>query len=330
MQVLVTGGTGFVGSYVLRELSARGHRVHAIARSARKAARLSDHIERLVVGSLDDPRALAQAVAGVDAIVHVAGTTSGSLERLWQVNVQGTAGVLQAAARGAGQLERFVYVSSIAAAGPSRPGTPHREEDPPRPVSRYGKSKLAAEEKVRSYGDRFATTVVRTPVVYGPGDTWTLPFFKMVQRGRVWSLTSPATPMSLVFVSDLATGIADAVEHPAAAGQTFYLTGDARPELQELLAAIEDALGTRAPVSRVPVPAARALALGAEVVSRVRRRQGPLNLDKREDLLGHAWICSGQKARSVLGFKPEVDFREGIRRTAEWYVERGWLRGAWI
>lgn len=326
MQVFLTGGTGFVGSYVLRELSARGHRVRALVRSRNKLDGLEEYIDRVVWGDLDNEAALAEGVAGADAVIHVAGLLAASKAKaFYRVNAEGTQKVLRAASRVAQGLERFVYISSIAAAGPSAPGEPLREDEPTNPVSDYGRSKLAGEERAWGYQDRFGITVIRPPVVYGPADTETLVYFKMVQQGRVWSLSDPTMQLSLVFVTDLANGIVDAMENPRAANQTFYLCGDGRPQLREVIQAIEDALHQRAPVTQLPKVVALAAALGVETWGRLTNAPKLVSRDKLKELLATGWICSNRKAKETLGWTPQVDFREGIRQAAEWYIERGWL-----
>src|SRR5690606_26306971 len=115
------------------------------------------------------------------------------------VNGAGTRRVLDATTKAGSHVQRFVYVSSISTAGPSRPGEPRLEDDPPAPVSWYGESKLEGEREVAQYQDRFGVTVVRPPIVYGPADRGTLPFFKMVQSGRVFSVGDPAMQVSLIY-----------------------------------------------------------------------------------------------------------------------------------
>src|SRR5690606_13334635 len=132
--VFLTGATGFVGGHVLRELASRGHLVRALVRNRKKLEGNQDFIDRVVDGDLSDTRALEEGVAGAEAVIHVAGLLAASSRKQFRrVNAEGTHRVLQAASRVAKGLERFVYVSSISAAGPSRPGEPLVEDDPPEP-----------------------------------------------------------------------------------------------------------------------------------------------------------------------------------------------------
>ncbi len=326
MRVFVTGATGFVGGHLVRELSSRGHSVSALVRTRKKGEPLEMFVDRVIVGDLFDDEALTEGLADADAVVHVAGMLAARrTANLWRVNVDGTKNLLQAASRSPSQLERFIHISSIAAAGPSRPGEPIDEEHRPQPVSVLGETKLAAERAVWTYTDAFPITVLRPPIVYGPGDRETFPVFKMVQAGNVWTVGHPRLQLSVLFVTDLANGIADALEIEAAANETFFLAADARPRFVELIHAVEEALGTRAKVRPVPLFMARAVARGADAWRLFRGSSSLLNADKVNELLAPGWLCATDKAKRLIGWKPKIGMREGIRLTAEWYFDRGWL-----
>lgn len=326
MRIFVTGATGFVGGHLLRELTGRGHSINALVRTRKKAEPLEMFIDRLVVGDLFNRRALIEGMADADAVIHAAGLLAARrTATLWQVNVEGTKQLLRVASEVGGGLRRFVQISSIAAAGPSRPGEPITEEHPPQPVSVLGETKLAAEREVWTHTEAFEVVILRPPIVYGPGDKETFAIFKMVHDGSVWTVGHPRLQLSVLFVTDLANGIADALETPAAANEVFFLASDARPGFVELIHAIEEALGTRARIRTVPRFAARAVAAGADGWRLFRGSSSLLNRDKINELLAPGWLCSTQKAKHLLGWEPAVGIREGIRQAAEWYFERGWL-----
>src|SRR5229473_1597583 len=168
MKVLLTGGSGFLGSWVAEQLAAEGHLVRALVRPAsdRRALEKLPGVQ-FAPGAIEDRASLAPAVDGVDAIVHVAGIVKARRPAdFFAVNTQGTRNLLDAALERGG-LKRFVYVSSLAAMGPSADGQPVHEGAEPRPVTHYGRSKLEAERSVMAASDRLPVTVIRPPLIYG-------------------------------------------------------------------------------------------------------------------------------------------------------------------
>src|SRR5205814_10638361 len=170
MRVLLTGGSGFVGSYVAEQLTGLGHTVRALVRpqSDSKLLKTLKNIE-FAPGAVEDRRSLDAAVTGVDAIVHVAGLVKARRpEEFFAVNAEGTRNLVAAAEAHAPGLRRFVYVSSLSAVGPSPDGKPVPDDAPPRPVTQYGRSKLAGEQAVLAAKDRLPVTVIRPPLISGP------------------------------------------------------------------------------------------------------------------------------------------------------------------
>ncbi|HEY6105649.1 MAG TPA: NAD-dependent epimerase/dehydratase family protein, partial [Anaeromyxobacteraceae bacterium] len=154
MRWLLTGATGFIGLTLAERLRARGDAVRALARASSRVEELSALGVDLVRGDVTDPRSLPAAVDGCEAVVHLAGLTKAlGPEEYRRVNVLG-ARHLAAACSEARPGPVLVLVSSLAAAGPALAGRPRREEDPPAPVSDYGRSKLEGEQEVRALAGR--------------------------------------------------------------------------------------------------------------------------------------------------------------------------------
>ncbi|HEU5304939.1 MAG TPA: NAD(P)-dependent oxidoreductase, partial [Gemmatimonadales bacterium] len=178
MKALVTGATGFVGSHLAETLCQRGYEVTALARSPVKAAALANQGVRVVRGDLHDTAALDRAVEGQDVVYHVAGVVAARDEaEFLRGNREGTRNIVAAAERG--QRPRFVLVSSLAAAGPAPRGAPLTGGEAPRPVTAYGRSKLAAEQTVAASSLRWS--IVRPPIVYGPRDREILKVFRLAR-----------------------------------------------------------------------------------------------------------------------------------------------------
>lgn len=310
--VLVTGANGFVGSHLVDSLLASGRRVRALVRRSSNLRYVPYGVE-LAYGDVTEPHSLPPALDGVAAVYHVAGLVAAHREASYfHVNQAGTGNLLRACLKSAGDLERFVLVSSLAAAGPSPCGVPVKESDPPRPVSIYGRSKLAGEKIARAFCDHLPITIVRPPIVYGPREADLFTFFEMIDRG-----VAPAFPKekfySLVHVSDLVRGIELARESRAAIGRTYNLASASAASLTGLFGAISRALG-KIPV-RVPVPEPILRLLGSPVdaiLPALGVKSRPL-ADKVREMLPDYWVADTDAARRDLGFSTQVTLDSGIR-----------------
>ncbi len=325
MRAIVSGATGFVGSHLVERLLKEAMEVVCLVRPASNRRWLSHLPVEYRVASLHDPQALAQAVANVDLIFHVAGLTrSHSEEEYLAVNATGTRHLLDAACKAA-TPPRLVYVSSLAAAGPAPPGRALLEDDPPHPLPGYGASKLAAEEVVLNYAERLPVVIVRPPAVYGPRDTNFLPVFRMARKaGLAPVLGGPDGLLTFVYATDLAEGTCLAGLHPRAIGRTYFIGGGTHTQA-ELADAIAAALGRDLRRLRVPGWLAKLAGEFGELKWALTGRPQILSRRKVRDALQPRWTCSWARATSELGYLPKIDLREGIRLTAEWYVREGWL-----
>ena len=222
MRALVTGGQGFVGSHLCERLVAQGHCVRVLARPSSGLQACLRHRGRSRSGRRD--RACGPAVGGGRLRRRVPrGRGSRGLREqdLFQVNADGTRNLVGAAVAAAPRLARFVYVSSLAAAGPSPGGsTPRTEEMPPKPLTWYGRSKLAGESAVRSVAG-LNWTIVRPPIVFGPRERDVLRYFRLARRGCLPVVGFSDRYYSLIYVEDLAEGLLRAAEAPAAVGQVL-------------------------------------------------------------------------------------------------------------
>lgn len=329
MRWLLTGGTGFIGLSVAERLRARGEAVRALVRASSRVEELSGLGVELCRGDVTDPRSLPAAVDGCQAVVHLAGLTKAlGAADYRRVNVLGTRNLAEACAA-ARPRPALVLVSSLAAAGPASAGRPRREEDPPAPVSAYGRSKLEAEGEARALAGRLEATVVRPPVVYGPRDRELLPgLFRAARLGVVPKPGFGDKRYSLVHVEDLAAGILAALERgrrlSSSGSEGIYFLADGAEHRWEAVArAAAEAMGSRARVVPLPEAASWLLAAGASLLSQVTRRPAMLSLDKMSEIRQAAWTCAVDRAAAELGFAPRWPLREGMRQSAEWFRARG-------
>ena len=326
---LLTGATGFIGLTLAERLRARGVSVRALVRPTSRVAELGGLGVELASGDVTDARSLEKAVEGCEVVAHLAGLTRAlGPEQYRRVNVLGTRN-LAAACLGARPRPVLVLVSSLAAAGPAPDGRPRSEEDPPAPVSNYGRSKLEGENEVRALADRLEATVVRPPIVYGPRDRELLPpLFRMARLGVMVKSGLADKRYSLLHVEDLAEGIAAAAERGRRLGrggtEGIYFLADGEAHSWEAVArAAAGAVGARAAVVPLPEAAGWALAAGASLWASLSRRPAMLSLDKMNEVRQLAWTCAIDRAVDQLAFRPRFPLAEGMRQSAEWFRARG-------
>jgi nucleoside-diphosphate-sugar epimerase len=316
--VAVTGATGFIGHHLTAALVARGIEVRAIVRpeSTHPVPRGAAEVR----APLDTP-SLCTAFAGVDAIVHLAGIISAIHEAAYAiVNVEGTRAVATAAAMAGARL---VHVSSLAAAGPASAKAPRSEADRSQPCTPYGQSKLEGETVVvATPGLRW--TILRPGVVYGPGDRALWPLFKAATRGVLPLVGRADAAYTFIHVSDVVRALVAAIES-VGEGDVMFL-GHARPVTpREILEEVRRAVGRPAFIVPVPLGVTRAAATACDLVGRLLRRPLPLNRDRYIELAAEGFVCRVDRLRDQLGIVAEIDLREGIERTTEWYRRQGWL-----
>ncbi|MCC6849331.1 MAG: NAD-dependent epimerase/dehydratase family protein [Deltaproteobacteria bacterium] len=319
----MTGATGFVGVHLVPALRARGHEVACLVRDARKArARFGDAPPTIVGGDLGDRAALARGVAATDAVVHLAGLVAArSRADLFAVNAAGTR-ALADAVRARPGVRAFVHVSSLAAAGPALPGRAPTGDEPPHPVSDYGRSKLAGEAAVRELAVPW--TILRPPAVYGPHDREFLRLFRIARRGVAPMFGDGAQRLALVYAADLADAIVSCIERPPPPG-IYYPAHPAPTTARALVEAIGVALGR--PVRVVPLPRAivRPLFWVTGTSARLARRATLLSRDKANEILADAWLCSPAALEAATGWCAATDLATGLSQTAAWYRRSGWL-----
>lgn len=328
MRVLVTGASGFLGSHVAEQLSEQGHSVVALVRPTSNTRFLSSlRGLDLATGSVEDAASVRAAMQGVDAVVHAAGLVKArSEEEFFTTNVKGTQNLLDAAKEVAPHLLRFVFVSSLAVVGPSLDGSPVLGNGEPRPVTRYGRSKLAAERLVHGAKDELKVTILRPPMIYGPRDNEALAFFQSVSRRFLPYLGDGKNTLSVIYAADAASACIRAIEAEVPSGNAYFVDDGQVYVWLDMLAEIERALSRRALVRlSIPFGVVRGAALFNEGWGRLTRKAVMLTRDKLNELSAPHWVCDSSDARRDLGWAPQVQWAEGARRTAAWYRENGWL-----
>jgi nucleoside-diphosphate-sugar epimerase len=319
MRVLVTGATGFVGSHVADRLFACPDvELRLMVRRSSKLAYLDGVEYERVEGDMRDAESLQAAVKGAEAVVHVAGATSALNEAAYQeVNALGTA-MLAEASRQA-EVQRLVYVSSQAAQGPGD-GT-----GPPRPVTDYGRSKLAGEYSVLAMRDSMRVAVVRPPVVYGQRDRALLPFYRMAKLGFVPVYGDGQNRLSWVHALDAAAAIAGVTIGDYPTGAVYSICDGEVHTWVSLVRAFGEAIGRQPRVIQVPPALFTAAGYAGGMLQIFSRRPLPLGPDEVRQMRPEAWLCDHEAITRDLGWKPTIAVAEGFRQAVAWYKEQGWL-----
>ena len=320
---LVTGATGFIGGVLAARLLEQGRRVRCLVRSPAKARALAEAGAEIFQGDLVQPEACFRALEGADRVFHLAGVTKALRSQdYWMGNVQGTLNLARAFALSSGG--RLVALSSLAAAGPSRPDRPRKEEDPPAPVSLYGRSKLAGERAVTDLAEPHSWTILRPPIVYGPGDRDFFLVFKAARRKRV-PLAFPDQVCSLVHVEDLVRAVLLAADAPQAHRKVYFVASPPDLTGREMVELAGRVQGRSPRVLSVPAWTVRLLCRAAWFWAWLRGKPGILSPDKAREMVQPAWTCDPSRIREDLEWSPALTHEEGFRQTLAWYREKGWI-----
>ena len=319
--MLVSGGTGFVGSQLVHSLIARGERVKALVRKTSEVTTLQMMGAELVVGDLQNLESLNLAMGGCDVVFHLAAAPDYAPEKVaWSINHLGAVNMLEAALKQ--KVQRFVHCSTVGVIGfadesPLTESTPYD----PSPCSAYAQSKCEGEKMALAYYRKgLAVTVLRPSQIYGPRSTGTMGLaFIQSRKGSLPLIEGGKALLQPIHVHDLTDALLLAGETDEAVGEVYNIAGDTILSLKELFTLIADAYGVDPPKRNLSGRTLWALAYLMEMKNRIFGGSPPLITRFRVQCATKNMIYDISKAQEELGFKPRIELKEGIRRTAEWY-----------
>ncbi len=329
MNVLITGGTGFIGSRLALALLGNGAVVRVLGQANNEAEaanqkELEAQGAEVILASVTDRGRVFELLAGIDLVYHFAAVQHEANvpdQRFYDVNVTGAKNLLDASVSAG--VKRFVHGSTIGVYGTAVSGVIN-EQSPLNPDNIYGKTKLEGEQLVLSYQAKLPVVIIRISETYGPGDRRLLKLFRGIQKGVFFMIGNGRNRHHLVYIDDLIAGLRLAGSVEAAVGQTFILAGEKPTTTNDMVTAVAAALGTKPPRLRAPLAPFLLLAAVMEGGLRPLGIQPPLHR-RRMDFFKKSFTLSSDKAAAVLGYTPRIDFWQGTKETANWYREMDYL-----
>ncbi len=326
MKILVTGGTGFVGNHLVGRLLKEGFEVRALVRKNSKLENLEKLKPEMVFGDITKKESLKEAFRDVEKVFHVAALFRQARfpdEAYWEVNVKGTGNVLEASLEAG--VKQFIHCSTVGVLSHiSNP--PADETYPYNPGDIYQKTKAEGEKSALKYWQEKAlpVVVVRPAMVYGPGDLRLLKLFKAIARRRFIMLGSGKTLAHFVYIDDLVEGFLKAASEEKAKGEVYIIAGERAVTLNELARMIAQELNVSLVPIHLPVKPFQVLGSICETLCRPLGIEPPI-FRRRVDFFTKDRSFNIAKARRELNYSPRVGMKEGIKRTATWYKEKGYL-----
>jgi UDP-glucose 4-epimerase len=325
-RVLITGASGFVGYHLVTEALNKNLEVFVAVRSSSKI----DHLRHLDIKytllEFDNPAALEKELQEkhYDYIIHAAGVTRArTVNEYNDINANYTFNLARAAAQ-VGYVKKFVFISSLAAVGPLTNIDGVIDANTiPNPVTAYGKSKLLAEEQLRSI-DNLNYTILRPTAVYGPRDKDIFIFFKQVAIGFEPYIGRIEQKLSFIYVADLAKASIKALFNGDK--KTYILSDDKCYDRYQLANYIKVVLLNKTTKFHLPVNFVKMIAGIAEKVSSLTNKAAVLNIEKLNELKAVNWSCNIDAAKVDLDFQPEYNLQAGVAKTIQWYKANKWLK----
>ena len=324
--ILITGANGFVGAQLCRKFLDSGFQVMAGVRKTANLAMLDGLKVDYRFGDVTSAESLVEMVKDVDFIIHNAGVVKAKKKQMfYDVNEKGTANLFEAISRHNPNVKKVIYVSSLAAAGPSKDGRPVTESDKPNPITSYGSSKLAGEAAALSYQDKFNVLSIRPPAIYGPGDKEVFPFFEAVYKGIRPFIGDSSRKLQLVEVGDLCQAFYLAVSKSTPSGEICFVAESKAYSMKQLIELMAEACGKDGFRLYIPAFVLYTMGMAAQTLSALVGATPMLTLEKAREILS-SWEVTTGKARELFGFSSSVSFEDGASATYDWYIKHGWLK----
>lgn len=329
MKILITGASGFIGSFIVEEALKRGFETWAAVRKSSSKAYLQDERIHFIELNLNSKAQLVEQLQGhdFDYVVHAAGVTK-CLNKadFHRINTEGTKNLVDALLESGMPLKRFVFVSSLSIFGAIKEQQPYeeiRETDTPQPNTAYGRSKLAAEQYLAT--TRVPYIILRPTGVYGPREKDYFIMAKSIKGHSDFAVGFKRQDITFVYVEDVVQAVFLALDH-GENGRKYFLSDGEVYQSATFSNLIHEELGRPWWIRiTAPVWVLRIVTFFGEYIGRMTGKVTALNNDKFNILKQRNWRCDIEPARRELGYEPKVQLEEGVKRTIKWYKDNGWL-----
>lgn len=328
-KVLITGASGFVGSHLVEAAVKEGFDVFAAIRSSSNIKHLASLPVTWVTLSMSDVKQLTAELAEqqYNFIIHCAGSTKAKTESDYNyVNAELSRNLAIAAVNAGIPLEKFVFVSSLAALGPIAYNDPEyiMTNHSAAPVTAYGKSKLLAEQYLRKI-ERLPLVIVRPTAVYGPREKDIFIILKTINSGLEPYIGRTPQKLSFIYVRDLVKVLLSVLREEAAPGRSYNVSDGQVYSKYELAEIMKSITRKKTYKFHIPIPLVSAIASVLELIYSFRNDSPALNKEKINELNAENWACSIRELEQDLGFIADYPLRRGLEETINWYKENKWL-----
>ena len=331
MKILITGASGFIGSFIVEEALKQGFETWAAIRKSSSKEYLQDERIHFIELNLSSKAQLIEQLRPhqFDYVVHAAGVTK-CLNKadFRRINTEGTRNLVDALLDLQMPLKRFVFLSSLSVFGAIKEQLPYdeiREDDTPKPNTEYGRSKLEAEKYIDSIGSRLPYTILRPTGVYGPREKDYFMMAKSIKQHIDFAVGYQRQDITFVYVTDVVQAVFLALEK-GETGRKYFLSDGQVYQSTTFSDLIHEELG-RPWWLRItaPVWVLRVVTFFGEYIGHMTGKVTALNNDKYNILRQRNWRCDIEPARRELGFEPKVQLKEGVKTTIRWYKDHKWL-----
>jgi dihydroflavonol-4-reductase len=322
VKAFVTGGTGFVGSHLVEALSRVGVEIFALIRNPKRLKWLKGLNFHILEGDLFSIPSLP---GDLDVVYHLAALTKATKAKdYYTVNHRGTASLFESLSR-QGLNPKIIQVSSLSASGPSVEGRPVREDDPPQPVSPYGRSKLLAEGEALRRKDKLSVVILRPGTIFGARDRDMLVLLKLVKRGILPKIFDGRLRVSLCYIKDVVRALLLCLRHNLSSGEILHIAAADPPSAMDIGQMAAGLMGLKPRLVNISPRVAGAAARMMEWSARLAKKRASLNRNLLREMKEITWVADVRKAAERLGFRAETPLPMALIETIGWYREQGWL-----